>query len=146
MPRSRCSPASLPLRCPRSAPRPSRLPPAAPPFPRSQYPFAGKVATKADFPSALKSHLEGSATTNFTKLEGFCKGPFMCGAVPQSGDFHVFEMLDQHSNDHPERFDPTAIPAREPAPAATEAHSHSWLSRAERAWSARGGHSPTSDV
>ena len=24
------------------------------------------------------------------------QGPYMCGDKPQSGDFHVFEMLDQH--------------------------------------------------
>jgi glutathione S-transferase len=59
------------------------------------YPF-GAVKTKEEFPAAAKSHMEGSATGNFTKLEGFCKGPYMCGDAPQSGDFHVFEMLDQH--------------------------------------------------
>merc|ERR1712078_785353 len=36
--------------------------------------------------------------TNMTKLEGFCKGTYMCGSTPQSGDFHVFEMLDQHAD------------------------------------------------
>lgn len=60
------------------------------------YPFAS-VKTKEDFPEAAKAHMKGSATTNMTKLEAFCKGPFMCGDSPQSGDFHLFEMLDQHS-------------------------------------------------
>jgi len=59
------------------------------------YPF-GAVKTKEEFPAAAKSHMAGTATTNFTKLEGFCQGPFMCGDAPQSGDFHVWEMLDQH--------------------------------------------------
>uniref|UniRef100_A0A6V3YXP7 glutathione transferase n=1 Tax=Prymnesium polylepis TaxID=72548 RepID=A0A6V3YXP7_9EUKA len=59
------------------------------------YPF-GAVKTPEQLPEGFKGHLEGSGTTNFTKLEGFCKGPYMCGAAPQSGDFHVFEMLDQH--------------------------------------------------
>merc|ERR1711924_88616 len=59
------------------------------------YPF-GAVKTKEEFPEAAKNHMAGSATTNFKKLEGICKGPYMCGDAPQSGDFHVFEMLDQH--------------------------------------------------
>lgn len=59
------------------------------------YPF-GAVKTKDEFPAAAKEHLGGSCKTNLTKLEGFCRGPFMCGAAPQSGDFSVFEMLDQH--------------------------------------------------
>ena len=60
------------------------------------YPFA-KVKTKEEFPEAAKAHLAGSAATNLKKLEGFCKGPYMCGDAPQSGDFALFEMLDQHS-------------------------------------------------
>lgn len=60
------------------------------------YPFDGSVPTKEDFPAAAVKHMEGSATTNLTKLESICVGPYMCGAAPQSGDFHVFEMLDQH--------------------------------------------------
>jgi len=59
------------------------------------YPF-GDAKTKDQFPEVAKKHLEGSCKTNFTKLEGFCKGPYMCGATIRSGDFHVFEMLDQH--------------------------------------------------
>lgn len=61
------------------------------------YPF-GDAKTKEQFPDVAKAHLEGSAKTNLTKLEGFCKGPYMCGAVIRSGDFHVFEMLDQHAD------------------------------------------------
>jgi len=48
------------------------------------------------FKPALEKHMGGSAATNLTKLEGFCVGPYMCGPTMQSGDFHVFEMLDQH--------------------------------------------------
>jgi len=59
------------------------------------YPF-GKAKTKEEFPEVAASHIDGSATNNFTKLEGFCQGPFMCGDEVQSGDFHLWEMLDQH--------------------------------------------------
>merc|ERR1712183_241072 len=48
-------------------------------------------------------HLKGSASTNFTKLEKFLAqkgeemdGPYMCGRKPMSGDFMLWEMLDQH--------------------------------------------------
>jgi len=59
------------------------------------YPF-GEAKTKEQFPEVAQKHLAQSAATNFGKLEAFCSGPYMCGEVPQSGDFHVFEMLDQH--------------------------------------------------
>jgi len=59
------------------------------------YPFHS-IKTKEQFPEGAKKHLAGSTTENFTKLEGFCKGPYMCGSVVQSGDFALFEMLDQH--------------------------------------------------
>jgi glutathione S-transferase len=61
------------------------------------YPF-GEAKTKEEFPAVAKKHLEGSTVTNLTKLESFCQGPYMCGDQPQSGDFHVFEMLDQHDS------------------------------------------------
>jgi len=61
------------------------------------YPF-GAVKDKAAFPEAAKAHMAGTATNNFTKLEGFCEGLFMGGATPQSGDFMLFEMLDQHQS------------------------------------------------
>ena len=60
------------------------------------YPF-GEVKTKEAFPEAAKKHME-KAKGHLTKLNGFCKGPYMCGAYIQSGDFHVFEMFDQHLN------------------------------------------------
>lgn len=60
------------------------------------YPF-GSVKTKEEFPEAAKAHIAGSATTTFTKLEAYMQGhPFMRGVTPQSGDFMLFEMLDQH--------------------------------------------------
>jgi len=55
------------------------------------YPFSG--TTKEMFPAALETHMQAA---HFKKLEAFCKGPYMCGAVPQSADFHVWEMVDQH--------------------------------------------------
>jgi hypothetical protein len=60
------------------------------------YPFAGAVKTKEEFPAALRSHMDTCGATHLGKLEGFCVGPFMCGPVPQSSDFHVFEILDHH--------------------------------------------------
>lgn len=60
------------------------------------YPF-GAIKTREEFPEGAKKHMEGSATANFSKLEAFCVGPFMTGAAVQSGDFMLFEMLDQHS-------------------------------------------------
>lgn len=59
------------------------------------YPF-GAVKTPDQFPAAARDHLEGSAAGTFGKLEGFVLGTFMGGAAPQSGDFMLFEMIDQH--------------------------------------------------
>jgi len=61
------------------------------------YPF-GAVKTKDMFSAAATEHLEKSAFGHFSKLEGFCKGAYMCGQSPQSGDFALFEMLDQHAH------------------------------------------------
>jgi len=61
--------------------------------------YPGETAkTQEEFPEAAKKHIEGSTKTNMTKLEAFCKGLYMCGTAPRSGDFHVFEMLDQHAS------------------------------------------------
>lgn len=60
------------------------------------YPPPFGRTTKEEFPGNAREHLSGTATTNFTKLEGFCVGPYMCGAAPMSGDFALFEMFDQH--------------------------------------------------
>merc|ERR1712194_480046 len=60
------------------------------------YPF-GDAKTAEEFPEVGKKHASGSAKTNFSKLEAFLgNGPYMCGDAPQCGDFHVFEMVDQH--------------------------------------------------
>jgi len=59
------------------------------------YPFSGVCKDKADFPAALERHLKGAAG-HFGKLEQGVRGPFLCGAAPQSADFHLFEMVDQH--------------------------------------------------
>lgn len=58
----------------------------------------GHTETHGEFPEAARKHMAGPVKAHFTKLEGFCKGPYMCGDKPQSGDFHVFEMLDQHES------------------------------------------------
>jgi glutathione S-transferase len=60
------------------------------------YPGRGGCASKEVWPEAAKKHLAGATATHLTKLEGFCKGTYMCGAAPNSGDFQLFEMLDQH--------------------------------------------------
>ena len=59
------------------------------------YPF-GTTKTRQDFEAAAKKHFERNVRTHFTKLEGFCIGPFMTGVKPRSGDFVLWEMLDQH--------------------------------------------------
>jgi len=59
------------------------------------YPF-GAIKTKDGFAEGAAKHIDGDMTGNFTKLEGFCAGRFMCGDEPQSGDFHLWEMLHQH--------------------------------------------------
>jgi len=59
------------------------------------YPFNGTVKTKEEFPAAYEGHMKTLAAS-LGKLEGFCKGPYMCGPAIQSGDFALFEMLDQH--------------------------------------------------
>merc|ERR1712087_105893 len=51
--------------------------------------------TDEGFPGAFTQHLEGAAK-HFAKLEAFVKGPYVCGADPQSSDFHLFEMVDEH--------------------------------------------------
>ena len=55
-----------------------------------------KGVTKESFPAEAKKHLSSTLTTHLAKFEGFCKGRFMCGETPQSGDFMLFEMIDQH--------------------------------------------------
>jgi len=57
----------------------------------------GQTKEKSEFRDAATHHMANNAKAHLTKLEGFCRGPYMCGAAPESGDFFLFEMLDQHS-------------------------------------------------
>jgi glutathione synthase/RimK-type ligase-like ATP-grasp enzyme len=63
------------------------------------YPFKG-IKDRKGYETAMKKSLtDGDAIGNFTKFEGYLKQAgttFMCGNKPCTGDFHVFEMLDQH--------------------------------------------------
>jgi glutathione S-transferase len=56
--------------------------------------------SKSKYQTEMKKHLtDGGAITNYTKFEGYLKqrgSAFFCGNKPCSGDFHVWEMLDQH--------------------------------------------------
>ena len=53
-------------------------------LPLQVYP-GGKCVSKEAFPEAFAVHMKAA---HFTKLEGFVSGPFVCGAEPQSADFH----------------------------------------------------------
>ena len=64
------------------------------------YPFAKVNLTKEDFDQNKADQLDKTATTAYEKLEGFLAlngSHFFNGAAPASADFHVWEMLDQHS-------------------------------------------------
>merc|ERR1711865_5369 len=52
--------------------------------------------TAESYPGAFAKHMDGPQQTHMGKLEGFVKGPYFCGDKPQSADFHMFEMMDQH--------------------------------------------------
>lgn len=59
------------------------------------YPFEG--VTPDTFPDALKKHMEKTASGHFDKFEGFYGEKLFCaGSEPTAGDFHVWEMIDQH--------------------------------------------------
>lgn len=60
------------------------------------YPFAGKVKTKEELAAMFPKHMETAVKGHLAKLEDFCVGPYLCGNSPESADFHLFEMLDQH--------------------------------------------------
>jgi glutathione S-transferase len=57
---------------------------------------------KGKFSADMKKHLtaaDGGGATNYNKFEGYLKQrgtAFFAGSKPCSGDFHVWEMLDQH--------------------------------------------------
>lgn len=64
------------------------------------YPF-GSVKSVNEYKTEMKKHLSdgGTAAANMTKFEGYLKQrgtAFFCGNKPCTGDFHVWEMLDQH--------------------------------------------------
>lgn len=58
------------------------------------YPFGG--VTKEKFKEAAAKHFASNVKTHLAKLEGFCVGPFMTGVKARSGDYALWEMLDQH--------------------------------------------------
>jgi len=61
------------------------------------YPFKG--VGKDGWAAACKKHMEGNAKGHYTKFEGYLKQkdtPFFSGPKICTGDFHVWEMLDQH--------------------------------------------------
>jgi hypothetical protein len=61
------------------------------------YPFGG--VTPENFAQKLEAHLEGSVRTHYSKFEGFLQASgsgFVCRSGLSAGDFHLFEMLDQH--------------------------------------------------
>jgi len=60
------------------------------------YPFAGVVKTKEELATIFPTYMQGSVKGHLKKLEDFCAGPYLCGTAPESADFHLFEMLDQH--------------------------------------------------
>merc|ERR1712129_294667 len=73
------------------------------------YPF-GSTKTPEEFPEAFKKHFAKSASATLKKLEGFIgAGPFVLGADPRSGDFMLFEMLDQHVSIACELGEPPAL-------------------------------------
>ena len=56
------------------------------------YPFR-TMKTRQDFRRRrAKKHFERNVRTHFTKLEGFCIGPFMTGVNLDRGDFVLWEM------------------------------------------------------
>lgn len=62
---------------------------------RIVYPFSGTTPDK--FPAALAKHLRAISSSHYDKLDRFLgEKPFFAGGRPTAGDFHVWEMLDQH--------------------------------------------------
>ena len=60
------------------------------------YPFSGVVSSKKELEEKFPAHMEGSVKNHLKKLNDFCVGPYISGDFPESADFHLFEMLDQH--------------------------------------------------
>jgi hypothetical protein len=66
--------------------------------------MAAVAAARADltaFNEAAAAHLAGTTKTNFTKLEGFCKGTFMCGEAPQVPNTLLLPELIRLNLPHP---------------------------------------------
>lgn len=64
------------------------------------YPFAGVTLTTEDFEKNKGPHLEKKCTASYTKLENWLAQSgttFFSGSASCSADFHVWEMIDQHS-------------------------------------------------
>jgi len=60
------------------------------------YPFKEVCRDQADHDSKMAAHLGGGAKDNYAKFEECVTGPFLLGEEICTGDFHLFEMLDQH--------------------------------------------------
>jgi len=59
------------------------------------YPFTGTTAET--YPKVLEDHLTKVVPGHYTKFEGFIGDlPFIAGESVTLGDFHLWEMLDQH--------------------------------------------------
>lgn len=59
------------------------------------YPFSG-IKTREEYEAALPKHLE-EAAGHYTKFAAFLGDkPYTVGDQPTAGDFHLWEMLDQH--------------------------------------------------
>lgn len=59
------------------------------------YPFKG--VTPENYAESLKKHVGSQAAGHFDKFEAFLGDkPFFAGEEPTAGDFHVWEMIDQH--------------------------------------------------
>jgi len=62
---------------------------------RIVYPFSGTTPEK--FPGALTKHMKSISSSHYDKFSRFLGDkPFFAGQSPTAGDFHVWEMLDQH--------------------------------------------------
>lgn len=63
------------------------------------YPFNGITADEAAWTTAVASHFDKTVATSFGKLEACLEAwgtPYFAGDAPSGGDFHAFEMIDQH--------------------------------------------------
>jgi glutathione S-transferase len=64
------------------------------------YPFNGITNDEDTWKKAVADHFEKTVPTAFGKLEACLEmwgTPFFAGEGPAGGDFHAFEMIDQHA-------------------------------------------------